>query len=134
MIGLVVLAVVVWAVARGVSGNTRAADDQAQGFVEQRVVALLQEFPRLGDEQIATLVRDELLNARRKDPAYFRWAVPETVTRIRRTIVLAVARERVLAEAEPAEEDDPKYRRCPACFKKNRRSRHFCRYCKADLR
>lgn len=64
-------------------------------FVERRALELLVEFEGgLTDEQAAVLIHDELVNARVCDPAPYTWATPATVGRLRRTLVLAVARDR----------------------------------------
>jgi hypothetical protein len=62
---------------------------------EKKALALAVEFPQLSDEEIALLMRDELINMRTPHVEYFNWAVPETVGRMRRTLLVeAVRRQR----------------------------------------
>jgi hypothetical protein len=82
---------------------------RSQDAIDSRVIALLHEFPGMTDEQIATLARDELLNARIHDPVALMWASAETVARLRRTIALQHhrrAREPLPATAPKAKKRD----------------------------
>lgn len=72
-----------------------------QRAVEARVVALMFEFPTMSDADVATLARDEVLNAAGHEPALLRWATEETVARMRRTIVLDALRGPPMALAPP---------------------------------
>lgn len=60
---------------------------------ELRALSLLVELPNLSDEDIALLMHDELVNMRCTTQAYFQWATPETVGRVRRTALLAIHRQ-----------------------------------------
>lgn len=65
---------------------------EIQTLSERRALELIVEFPQLSDVDIATLMRDELLNMRSRDQRYFAWATPETVGRMRRTLVIEAVR------------------------------------------
>lgn len=67
-------------------------EHEIQTQSEQRALHLLAEFPSLSDEEIATLMRDELLNMRSTERGYFEWATPATVGRMRRTVVVEAVR------------------------------------------
>jgi hypothetical protein len=62
-------------------------------LVERRAVDLMFEFPDATDEDIATLLRDELDNHRVEEREAFEFATRATVSRMRRTIVLSAVRE-----------------------------------------
>jgi len=64
----------------------------AQKLVEGRILALMAEFPTLADSDVATLTRDEILNAVGEEPALLKWATDGTVARLRRTLMLAALR------------------------------------------
>lgn len=53
---------------------------------------MLAEFPNLSDHEIAVLMHDELMNNRTTEPEWFRWATADTVGRMRRTILVHIAR------------------------------------------
>ncbi len=73
-----------------------------QHVVEHRTWSLMSEFPELPDHDIATLVRDEIINARGDDQALLKWATADTVARLRRTVaVQLVRREREFEAAAP---------------------------------
>jgi ADP-ribose pyrophosphatase YjhB (NUDIX family) len=48
----------------------------------------------LADDALALMMRDELMNRRMQHQEWYRWAVPDTVARMRRTLFLQVERER----------------------------------------
>lgn len=79
----------------------------SQNAVERRIFELMHEFPAMTDAQIATLVRDELLNARIHDPKMHSWANEETVARLRRTIFLELARRERDASLSASPEKAP---------------------------
>ena len=58
----------------------------------------MMEFPPLLDADIATLMRDELINNGQRDPAWFQWATVETVSRMRRTVIVEAEREKRLRQ------------------------------------
>jgi hypothetical protein len=71
----------------------KARREQARNIVEQRAIELLVEFPHLPDETLGQLMRDELINRRLHDPSLFVWATPETVGRIRRSLLVEMHRQ-----------------------------------------
>lgn len=71
--------------------EVRAGDIQTRS--ERRAIELLLEFPNLDDSEVAMLMRDELMNMRTPHREYYAWATPETVGRMRRTILVEVARQ-----------------------------------------
>lgn len=75
-----------------------------QQVVEHRTWSLMCEFRELSDQDIATLVRDEILNARGEDNALLRWATPETVARLRRTALVELVRQQRAFEAAATEQ------------------------------
>ncbi len=75
-----------------------ARREEIQGRSEIRAVELMIEFPTLSDDEIATLMRDELINRRSREPRYFEWATTETVARMRRTIIVEHVRNRSTLE------------------------------------
>lgn len=82
---------VAWFVMR----KRRATTDLiAQDVVERLAVALMVQYPSASDAEIAQLIRDELLNKRKREPLLFKWASVETVGRMRRTIVREVLDKR----------------------------------------
>lgn len=72
---------------------TEAEREEIRRLVEERLAALLSEFPRMSDEEVATLLRDELENERCKDMRFFHYATAHTAGHIRRTAVVAALRE-----------------------------------------
>lgn len=105
-------------------------NDAAQAWVEGRVLNILQNDPSAPDELVAILVRDEIVNARARDPLLFAWATPETVARIKRT-ALRIVIDRQRATQLPMSETKATrgQRKCRACGTKNRPSRERCRKC-----
>ncbi len=136
---------------------------EAQNDVERRMVQIWRDDPDLTTTQVATLVRDELLNCRVHDPAYFAWATEETAERLLRTVLVelrrearaksksALRRERraerpALPPAKEATSDDrgedgsPPARKterapgvCWKCGAKNKTTRVRCRKCNTAL-
>jgi hypothetical protein len=102
-VGVFVLAIVlagVWGLVAGGSAVVRhrevavhrevSAQSTAQSLAEEWATWFLSRYPKLNDEAIATLMRDELINRRMATDANLRWAHPDTVGRVRRTIVRTV--------------------------------------------
>jgi hypothetical protein len=134
-------------------------EDQLLSQIEQAALGHIREFPDANDEQIATLLRDDLLNYRVKDPRAFKWATVETVARMRRNVFRAV-RAQVLAETnqpaprpaptsipKPAKAKTPKQLAakksrppviravvCPSCGKKTRGDDYRCMHCARPVR
>ncbi len=77
---------------------TQIAEAQASAAIqsasEVRAAELLAEFPDIADEGIAQLMRDELVNNRCHDHRYWAWATADTVGRMRRTILVTIARRK----------------------------------------
>jgi hypothetical protein len=71
-----------------------AQRQQIQDTCEARALELIVEFPELADDALALMMRDELMNRRMQHQEWYRWAVPDTVARMRRTLFLQVERER----------------------------------------
>lgn len=69
------------------TGRSPAEDRAACELAEQWALWFLAKYPGLGDEEIAQLMRDELVNRRIATPANWAWATAEVVGRLRRTIV-----------------------------------------------
>lgn len=67
--------------------------DQIRTLTERRALQMLAEFPNLSDHEIAVLMHDELMNNRTGEQEWFRWATAETVGRMRRTILVEIARQ-----------------------------------------
>jgi hypothetical protein len=108
-----------------------ATNDAAQAWVEDRMLHLLRMDPNASDQVIATLVRDEIVNTRRRHPAFFAWAVPETVARLKRTALRIVVEQSVAELAAPGVGTTMRkpQRKCAACGTKNKASRERCRKC-----
>lgn len=88
-----------WSVRVNEAGAEHVRADAArreliQDQSEQRALELMGEFPRLGDDEIATIMRDELSNRRCRDQRYYAWATVETVARMRRTVLVELMRKR----------------------------------------
>lgn len=106
---LLVLSVVVTAIVAVIKGLGQAAGElqvdmarnravrahQAEDVrlrSERRALELLVEFPEATDDFIAQLMRDELMNMRSQHREYYDWATPDTVGRMRRTLVVEAVR------------------------------------------
>lgn len=87
---IVGLAVVAWLLLRRKHERSIKEDAGAQRAVEALALRLLERYWDQTDEEIATLVRDELLNAGQRHPSLFKWATTDTVSRLRRTIARSV--------------------------------------------
>ncbi|MBS2020460.1 MAG: hypothetical protein JST00_46815 [Deltaproteobacteria bacterium] len=99
-----------------------------QARVEERLFALMVEFPQLPDEQIALFARDEIIAHQGNDPAFLEWATAETVARIRRTVLLAHARQQAAEHAaQVAAGNVP----CAACRRYIRAGSLKCIHCGA---
>jgi hypothetical protein len=114
------------------------SDHEAMSSVEERIVALMGEFPNIDDESIAQLVRDELFNARILDKVYLAWATSETVGRVRRTLVVsAIRQERTREEKAMRDQQAAELRRiaettpvrCQSCGKDSAPRATRCRWC-----
>jgi hypothetical protein len=85
LVVVIVIALATWLFVR--STRRSATDLDAQGRVEHLALALIEQYPSAGDDQIVQLIRDDLLNRRAREPLLFQWANAETVGRVRRTVV-----------------------------------------------
>ncbi len=65
---------------------------QIRARSEKRALDLLLEFPTLTDQDIANLMRDELMNMRTPHREYYAWATADTVGRVRRTLLVTYVR------------------------------------------
>lgn len=72
--------------------NRAIALHEAQDLIDRRALDLLGEFPQASDEEIATLISDELTNKRVESREMYELASVATVARIRRTAILAHVR------------------------------------------
>jgi|HubBroStandDraft_6_1064221.scaffolds.fasta_scaffold1185382_2 hypothetical protein len=88
---------IVWFVLRRRRAKT---DAMAQDVIERLAVGLMVQYPSANDTEIAQLIRDDLLNNRKREPLLFKWASVETVGRMRRTIVRQVIDAELGAKAE----------------------------------
>jgi hypothetical protein len=61
---------------------------------EKRALDLIAEFPDINDEGLALMMRDELMNNRIQGQEWYRWATPDTVARMRRTLAVTIERKR----------------------------------------
>jgi hypothetical protein len=135
------------------SKPTSEREDRILATVEEATLGHLQRFPNLGDEEIAQLVRDDLLNSRVKTPEAYRWATAETAGRMRRNVMRAAiqiaadaTREPPAVSGEPpararkkkrmkrTAEDAPgafvvRIQRCESCHAKNRGDSYRCSKC-----
>jgi hypothetical protein len=96
---VVAVGIVGWVLARRRSGRAERTE-QAQDRVEALAMRVLAAHPSFSDEQVATLVRDDLTNAKEHDPAFHVWASPETVARLRRTTARVLAEELARAASD----------------------------------
>jgi hypothetical protein len=90
------LVVLVWASVRKSERDKIAIREyelRAQDWMEAKASELIADLPELSDQSIARALSDELENARETNAAYWRWANVETVSRVRRTMAIALARE-----------------------------------------
>ncbi len=104
LIGLGVSAWLVWRARQGQAYGAKTiskTEDEILSLVEALAVDLTRQIPNLGDDEIAQLVRDDLVNHRVKDPRAFKWARAETVARLRRNHARAMAAQ--LAEIPTAQ-------------------------------
>ena len=106
---IVGLAVVAWLLLRRKHERSIKEDAGAQRAVEALALRLLERYWDQTDEEIATLVRDELLNAGQRHPSLFKWATTDTVSRLRRTIVRSVV------ERPSGGPRDPRLTVCSQC-------------------
>ncbi len=91
------LVVLVWASVRKSERDKlaiREYEHRAQDWMEAKASELISDLPELSDHAIARALSDELENARETNAAYWRWANVETVSRVRRTMAIAIARDR----------------------------------------
>lgn len=119
---------------RGVVHARERRKQDARTWVERRALQLLAEFPDMEDASIAMLLRDELLNARATDQELYTWATADTVGRMRRTILVHLARQE---RAElPAERRAVVVlaRECPGCQQRIRGDAVRCPNCAHSLR
>lgn len=72
--------------------NQNVTRIQACDLIDRQLVGLIEEFPALNNEQIATLARDEMLNVRISNRDALTYASEETVGRLRRTLVVQAGR------------------------------------------
>lgn len=99
----------------------------------------MSEMPALNDEQVATLVRDALLNARIHDEVTLSWATSETVARLRRTVAIELARRAHEVAKSIREVPKPKKKKdqprivraknCPRCDQRVRGDAWKCPRC-----
>jgi hypothetical protein len=80
---LVVFGIIAWIVVTIRGKRARARDEAAQTAVERRCLDLMVQFPKASDEEIAQLIRDDLVNRRVRYVELFKWASAETVGRVR---------------------------------------------------
>ncbi len=111
---LVVLAIfggVAWFVVKLAQGAAEGVQDaqrlrtqrqaDIRATVERRLLQLVVEFPEMYDADIAMILRDELQNAHEPRAEFYQWATPETVGRIRRTLLLQIARDERARAQQP---------------------------------
>jgi hypothetical protein len=79
--------------AKGVVQRHRESKEDARAGCERRALELLEEFPEMTDLDVGTLLNDEAVN-KRLGGEWLRWATPETVGRMRRTVMVARLRRR----------------------------------------
>ena len=97
----------------GISAAFRSgAASVPQARVEERLFALMVEFPQLPDDQIALFARDEIIARQGNDPAFLEWATADTVARIRRMVLLAHARQQAAESAALAASGQVPCRAC----------------------
>ena len=89
VVGLLGVAAARLVLKRGRSAAARGEEqEEVRALVERRIVELLEEFPKLTDEDITQLMLDELVNKRVGHREFFKW----TTARLRRTIVVETLR------------------------------------------
>jgi hypothetical protein len=69
-------------------------EEVARAYVERSMLQIWQTFPDASDEQTAILTHDRLVNQRVTERAAYLWCTAATAGRLRRTVLLELARER----------------------------------------